>query len=284
VDTKERKQRLARALTGMLEKEGVLTLLKLRSSASLRRFSLGNIIGLMFQAEMKKKPMPTMLHTYKDWLALDRQVMKGEGGENAWHVLAPNKQRVWKDKDDHSQGKRSILVGWFSMSQFDVTQTSGPPLAELDAPELTSDDHMEALVSLIDWCAEQNRPVVFDITGNSKGWWTPSEDSITISQEPEADEQLAILIHECIHAHCNINYKDFSQSDAEMITESATAIVCMGLDLDHIQQSIEYVLAWSCDDPEKAVTLLDKAEQCAAKLEVATGLRVPYQKREKVAA
>ena len=271
--TSDRKERLATAYNHLLEKEGILTLLKLRASASLSRFSMGNIVNLWFESFIRDLPMPTMLHTYKDWAVKDRQVKKGE---HAWHVLAPIRMLVWQDKDDHSLGKHQVLTGWFLMNQFDVKQTDGEELVELCGNDLDSNEYLDTLLQLVEWCIyDQDIPVNWvDHTkcGGAKGWWHLKNKDISIDESLSNDEALAVLIHECIHAVCDTNYKDFTREDAEMITESACAIVCMGLGLDHLTQSLEYVAAWSCDDPKRAVLLFDKAEQCATLLEKATGL------------
>jgi hypothetical protein len=57
--TKDRKERLTEAYGKLLEKEGILDLLRLRARASLRRFSLGNIVNLMFEAEFLPCSTPT---------------------------------------------------------------------------------------------------------------------------------------------------------------------------------------------------------------------------------
>jgi|GEM_PF-6203863 len=280
--TADRKERLAAAYANLLEKDGVLNLLKLRANARLGRFSLGNIVNLMFESEFTERPMPSMLHTYKDWQAEGRQVRKGE---HAWHVLAPIRMLVWKDKEDHSLGKQQILTGWFWMNQFDVSQTDGPELPSLDTPDLATNDHLDTLLGLIDWCIyEQDIPINWqphDKCGGANGWWSPKNRDINLDETLSNDEALATLIHECIHAVCDTNYQDFTRADAEMITESATLIVCMGLGLEHTQQSLEYVATWACDDPKRAVLLFDKAEACAAKLEQAVGLKVKkvYEKK-----
>lgn len=285
----DRKTRLATAYEALLKQDGVLNLLRLRSNASLGRFSIGNVVNLWFESYLSQRPMPTMLHTYKDWQSEGRQVRKREADEDsfAWHVLAPIKRMVWRDKDDHEKGKHQVLVGWFVMNQFDVRDTTGDPLPELAKNDLATNEYLDTLLHLVEWAIyEQDIPINWvdhDRCHGAKGWWHTEDKDISLDDSLSNDEALAVLIHELIHAICDTNYKDFTRADSEMITESATAIVCMGLGLDHLTQSLEYVAAWSSDDPKRAVLLFDKAEQCAVKLEQAIGLKAGRTER-KVAA
>jgi antirestriction protein ArdC len=63
-----------------------------------------------------------------------------------------------------------------------------------------------------------------------------------------------------------------------MITEAAAAIVCLGIGLDTTAQSIAYVASWAKMEPEKALGLLERAEQAARTLETALGTRLEVQK------
>lgn len=286
VSVKERKEKVLAAFENLLEKEGILSLLKLRASASLGRFSVGNILWLYCQAMVRDLPMPTMLLTFEAWHRLDRHVRKrGDEPSFYWTVLHPVTKNIWADEDDHSKGKYPVIVNWDITYEYDVKDTEGEPLPDLGKSNLESNDHFEQLLGLVEWSIfEAGYPVHWaDDTGSAKGWFDPRSKEITLDARLSNDEALAVLVHELTHAICDTNYHDYTRADAEAITEFTTAIVCLGLGLDHLSQSVEYCAAWKCEDAKRAVLLLDKAEKCALQLEQALGLKEEYAKQEKAA-
>lgn len=263
-----RKQHLIDAYRELIQRADYLEFIRLRANSSLSRFSLNNLSLLMFEAWLMERPLPTMLHTYKDWLALGRQVQRGEGGKNAWHVLAPNKRTI---TDEETGEKRRIITGFHWISEFDVTQTDGEPLPETPA-DLETDDHFEQLGQLLTWTLWEEGIAINwqpkERMKGAKGWYSRKHNDIVLCEGMAPDEVLAVLIHELIHAG-GIGYDNFSRAEAEMICESATAIVCMGIGLEHIEQSLDYIAHWSGTDPERAIMVFERAEKEARRLEKA---------------
>ena len=230
---------------------------------------MGNILWLMFQAEERQEPMPSTLMTYKAWQRLDRQVLKGA---KSWSVLRPYHRLI--ENDDGT--KTPSLSGFSSICEFDVSQTDGPELPN-PVDDLSGDDFKEHLGRLVAWAEEQQVPVRFIDTGSAKGWYDPKASTISIKDTNAPDEQLATLVHELIHWQ-GVDYDHCERDEAEMITEAAACIVLMGIGLDATAQSIEYVASWAKLEPERALTMLEKAEQAVRKLETAIGTRLEVQK------
>ena len=269
MDATSRKREFAEAYKSLIARGDFLEMLRLRARGGLSRFSMGNILWLMFQAEQREQPMPSMLMTYKAWQRLERQVLKGS---EHWSVLRPYHRLI--ENDDGS--KSPALSGFGSISEFDVSQTDGP---ELPAPvdDLSGDDFREHLARLVAWAEEQQVPVRFIDTGSANGWYDPKESTISIKETNAPDEQLATLVHELIHWR-GTGYDNYQRDEAEMITEAAACIVLMGIGLDATAQSVQYVASWASIEPEHALTLLERAEQAARGLETALGTRLEVQK------
>ena len=193
MDAITQEQQFAEAYKSLITRGDFLEMLRLRARGGLSRFSMGNILWLMFQAEEREEPMPSMLMTYKAWQRLDRQVLKGSAH---WSVLRPY-HRLTENEDGT---KTPLLSGFGSICEFDVSQTDG---AELPAPvdDLAGDDFKEHLAQLVAWAEEQQVPVRFIDTGSANGWFDRKENAICIKDTNAPDEQLATLVHELIHWH-----------------------------------------------------------------------------------
>ena len=267
--SEDRKQKFCDFYTTLIATDGFLLMLKLRASGSLSRFSLGNIMSLMAQAEWTKRPIPSLLKTYKGWLKLERQVQRGE---KCWDVLAPNKfTRI----DEDTGLARSYLSGFHWLKEFDVSQTEGEPLPEEPA-DLESEDQLENLLRLQDYAHEQGLTIIYEDTGAAHGWYSKDKQEISLKQGLSPDELFNTLVHELCHWQ-GVDYQAYSRADAECIVEAAASIVCMGVGLTQTAQSASYVAYWSGQAPEHVLALLDLAEKQAKTLEVALGKRLKYK-------
>jgi hypothetical protein len=265
MDTSTRRQQFAEAYRRLIERGDFAEMLRIRARGGLRRFSLGNILWLMFQAEERGEPMPSMLLTYKAWQRLDRQVQKGS---QHWSVLRPYHRTI----ENEDGTKDACLSGFGTISEFDASQTAGAELPE-PVDDLHGDDFCEHLARLVAWAEEQRVPVHFTDTGSANGWFDRKQTTIFIKETNAPDEQLATLVHELIHWQ-GVGYDTYKRAEAEMITETAACIVLLGLGLDATAQSVQYVASWASLEPERALVLLEKAEQAARQLEAALGTRL----------
>ena len=269
MDATSRKREFAEAYKALIARGDFVEMLRLRAKGGLSRFSMGNILWLMFQAEEREQPMPSLLMTYKAWQRLDRQVLQGS---KSWGVLRPF-HRVTENEDGT---KDAFLSGFGTISEFDVSQTDG---AELPTPvdDLSGDDFKDHLAQLVAWAEEQGLPVRFIDTGSANGWYDRKASTISIKDTNAPDEQLATLVHELVHWQ-GVDYDKYDRDEAEMITEAAACIILMGIGLDATAQSIAYVASWAKLEPERALTMLEKAEMAARQLETAIGTRLEVKK------
>ena len=273
--TDKRKEVFLNAYKSLIESGGFLKMLSYRAKGSLSRFSLNNITLLMWQALVTNKPMPTILKTYQQWQGEGRQVQRYEHG---WYVYGPHFRKP--KKGEECDDPNGILTGFHIIHEFDITQTEGEPYLEAPAP-LTTQTMADALIEVKEWAKTQGfkvREREARDCGSAKGWYDKKTNEIALSMDLSTDEAFSVLIHELIHAQ-GVSYEKYERKDAEMIAETAAAIVCLGYGLDTLGQATDYVAWWAGQDPERAISLLEKAEREARTLE-----KKLKPKKEKVAA
>lgn len=110
-----------------------------------------------FQQGRVPEPMPTYVAGYRQWLSLNRAVMKGQSG---YAILAPVTARFasanptdpdsWRrlargEKPAFGEAVRSRLVGLKPAHVWDISQTDGEPIPETPRPTLLQGQAPEGL-------------------------------------------------------------------------------------------------------------------------------------------
>lgn len=142
---------------------------------------------------------------------------------------------------------------------FDVSQTEGEPIAELEVSELTGsvqfyDTFMEALQNI--------SPVpirMMEIEGEAKGYYHQTEKYIAIQEDMSNLQTMKTGVHEVSHALLH----DREVMDAEGIlkdrttkeveAESIAYIVCNHFGLDTSEYSFTYIASWCESKDMKAL-------------------------------
>lgn len=135
----------------------------LEFAAKFRGRSFGNTMLIYvqhyaaFQQGRVPEPMPTYVAGFKQWLSLNRAVMKGQSG---YAILAPVTARFasaspadpnsWRrlgrgEKPGFNEVVRSKLVGLKPAYVWDVSQTDGDPIPETPRPTLLQGQAPEGL-------------------------------------------------------------------------------------------------------------------------------------------
>src|SRR4051812_38263869 len=126
--TSEARSRLADAVEAMASSEGFAAWLRAR--ALFHDYSLNNTLLIAMQ-----RPESSRIAGYKAWQSLGRQVRKGERGIR---ILAPMVGKVDVETENGTE-KRSRVFGFKCVSVFDVAQTDGDALPELEYRHLEGD-------------------------------------------------------------------------------------------------------------------------------------------------
>ena len=231
----------------------------LNTMSKFHNYSFNNTLLITMQ-----KPEATLVAGYQAWQKkFNRHVKRGEKGIQ---IIAPalirEKQEIEKidpvtkepvigdDGQPETEIVEMVIPRFRVTTVFDVSQTEGEPIAELEVPELTGsvqfyDTFMQALQNI--------SPVpirMMEIEGEAKGYYHQTEKYIAIKEDMSNVQTMKTGVHEVSHALLH----DREVMDAEGIlkdrttkeveAESIAYIVCNHFGLDTSEYSFTYIASW----------------------------------------
>ena len=240
----------------------------LNTMSKFHNYSFNNTLLITMQ-----KPEATLVAGYQAWQKkFNRHVKRGEKGIQ---IIAPapirEKQEIEKidpvtkepvigdDGQPETEIVEMVIPRFRVTTVFDVSQTEGEPIAELEVPELTGsvqfyDTFMEALQNI--------SPVpihMMEIEGEAKGYYHQTEKYIAIQENMSNLQTMKTGVHEVSHALLH----DREVMDAEGIlkdrttkeveAESIAYIVCNHFGLDTSEYSFTYIASWCESKDMKAL-------------------------------
>ncbi|MCO4276053.1 ImmA/IrrE family metallo-endopeptidase [Pseudarthrobacter sp. HLT3-5] len=238
------------------------------TSATLWRYSGGNVALLRAQRELLGLQPPTLVAGYREWERHGRLVLKGE---HALWVLAPRTAPNNSDSSEASGndtvGVRGVeelgavpradrkIVGWRGQAVFDVSQTEGEPIyvpragVGMDVPA----GFWKSLV-----CAAERRRFAVDVTGSqrsmSSGFTDFADRRVQVGAWLGPEDAAAVLAHELGHVHLHgpddkvgALYGSGLQHRglAEVEAESVAYTVLRAHGIDRGAQSSNYLAGWA---------------------------------------
>ncbi|GAB3560225.1 hypothetical protein GCM10027405_09670 [Arthrobacter alkaliphilus] len=242
----------------------------LDASATLWRYSGGNVALLMMQMAQRGTDEPTLVAGYREWERHGRTVLKGE---HALWVIAPRTARMQEFTlpDGTRQrtrvgeklpggavddGKKTVITGWRGQAVFDVSQTSGTPL-------LVPRDRIGRGVvasNLFDSLGEVAHRRGFKVHiedaqyGLTSGYTDFAKHHVQVGSWLNAEERTAVLAHELGHVLLHGPDDDVgrlygSSADhrglAEVEAESIAYTVLRAHGIDRGPQSASYLAGWA---------------------------------------
>ena len=172
-----------------------------------------------------------------------------------------------------------------AVSVFDVSQTDGKPIPELETPELLSTvERYEDFV----WAVINVAPVPIDfedIPGDSKGYFHTQEKRIALQENMSESQTLKTMVHEV--AHSMLHNREVSRDNVleepvkdtntkEVEAESIAYTVCQHFGIDTSDYSFGYIAGWSSDkDMKELKSSLDTIRKTAS--ELITGIEEQLQ-------
>ncbi len=213
-DAKTEKQKV-KEITDKLE-EGLKELFEsgkyknyLSTMSKFHNYSVNNTLLIALQ-----RPDASLVAGYQTWQKnFNRHVNKGEKGIR---ILAPAPYKIKEERDKLDPVTGEIMLDQDGMPQteeveikipafravsvFDVKQTSGEPIPELEAKELLSTvEGYEDFVKAVTYVAPV--PISFeDIPGDSKGFFSPTEKRIAVQEGMSESQTLKTMVHETAHS------------------------------------------------------------------------------------
>ena len=257
----------------------------LSTMSKFHNYSFNNTLLIAMQ-----KPEATLVAGYKAWQKnFERHVNKGE---KAIRILAPAPYKIKEERDklDPVTGEMMFdgngmpqkeqvevtIPAFRAVSVFDVSQTDGKPIPELEAQELLStvegyEDFVQALMNVAPV------PIGFeDIPGDSKGYFHTEEKRIAVQENMSESQTLKTMVHEVAHSMLHdkeINRDDLMEAPVkdrntkEVEAESVAYTVCQHFGIDTSDYSFGYIAGWSSGRGMKELkSSLDTIRKTASEL------------------
>ena len=255
----------------------------LSTMSKFHNYSFNNTLLIAMQ-----KPEATLVAGYQAWQKnFERHVNKGE---KAIRILAPAPYKIKEERDklDPVTGQMMFdengmpqkeetevtIPAFRAVSVFDVSQTDGKPIPELEVNELLStvegyEDFVQALMNI------SPVPIAFeDIPGDSKGYFSTAEKRIAVQENMSESQTLKTMVHEV--AHSMLHDKEVNQSmdipvkdrnTKEVEAESVAFTVCQHFGIDTSDYSFGYIAGWSSGRNMKELkSSLDTIRKTASEL------------------
>ena len=231
----------------------------LNTMAKFHNYSINNT--LLINQQM---PEATLVAGFNSWNNnFDRHVKKGEKGIK---IIAPAPYTIKKEQQvvDPKTGEAltnfdgtpktaevEIKVPAFKISYvYDISQTYGKELPTLGVNELKEGvNHAKDFIDSLEKLSPV--PIEYGETkGESKGFYSPTENSITIKEGMSESQTIKTMVHEISHA--KLHNPDMmkenegkSKGTIEMEAESIAYIVCQHFGIDTSDYSFGYIAGWS---------------------------------------
>jgi uncharacterized membrane protein (UPF0127 family) len=254
-ETKERKiddvlKRLKEGVDGIQQSENFRNFLLTMSK--FHNYSIGNLILIMLQ-----KPDATRVAGFSTWKDLYRWVKKGEKGIAILAPCMPPKgskpeatEAGTREEDEEKQDKDTEIrpVYFKVVYVFDVSQTEGKPLPEVEVPSLIGEANEDLFAQVMRLSEVEGIDVSFEPRPQQdpdiKGYYTGK--TIWVRPEESRAQQLKTLLHEVAH-YFSENVFRIPRSDAETIAESVAFTIGAHFGFDTGTRSFPYVAIWSKD-------------------------------------
>ena len=301
-DAKTEKQKV-KEITDKLE-EGLKELFEsekyknyLSTMSKFHNYSVNNTLLIALQ-----KPDATLVAGFKAWQTnFNRHVNKGEKGIR---ILAPAPYKIKEERDKldpvtgevvfdkdgmpQTEEVEVKIPAFRAVSVFDVSQTDGEPIPELEAKELLATvEGYEDFIKAITYVSPVS--ISFEeIPGDSKGYFSPAENRIGVQEGMGESQTLKTMVHETAHAmlhsreveNDNLLAPAKDRNTKEVEAESIAYTVCQHFGIDTSDYSFGYIAGWSSGkDMRELKSSLDTIRKTAS--ELITGIEGQLQELQR---
>ncbi len=230
----------------------------LQVAAKFHNYSFNNQLMIFLQ-----RPDATVVAGFNRWKSLGRFVKKGEKG---LAIFAPCKYKTKVEDDDGTEKSFQQIRGFRVVHVFDISQTEGEELPDLDAvrPKLLDGEAPAGIWdALVAHAASVGFEVVRERKGGENGYCDFLSNKIAVRPDVAPAQAVKTLIHELGHALLHGDQLPRSKEVAEVEVESVAYIVCDAIGLDSADYSFAYVTRWAAGDVEKIKRTGDRVVRCA---------------------
>jgi antirestriction protein ArdC len=230
----------------------------LRTAAKFHRYSFQNQLLISFQ-----NSDATLVAGFNKWKSLGRCVKKGEKGIA---IFAPCSYRTKIEDDNGEEKSFQQLRGFRIVHVFDILQTQGDPIEDLDAirPKLLDGDAPEGIWEVL---VAQAKTAGFEVVRDQKrsenGYCDFVGKKIAVRPDVAPAQAVKTLVHELGHALLHGDEVGRSREVQEVEVESVAYMVCDALGLDTSDYSFAYVARWSDGLTELVKDTAERVIGCA---------------------
>ena len=256
----------------------------LKAVGRFHDYSTNNITLITMQ-----KPDATLVAGYTTWKnAFNRNVRKGEKGIR---IIAPAPVKVEKEKEvldaygNLRKEKVTVTIPKYKcVSVFDVSQTEGDRLPDIDPAELMAEvDDYGNLIRALEMTSRV--PVSYrEIDDGARGYFDARSEKINIKSGMGQSQTVKTLIHEI--AHSFLHGKEdggalMPSATKEVEAESVAYTVCSALGIDTSEYTFPYVTAWASKTDNGALKdSMDRIREMASEIIHTVSDRYREVKRE----
>jgi len=260
-DTTEARERLATAVAKMADSDQFASWLRAR--ASFHSYSFNNVLLIAAQ-----RPDASRVAGYRAWQKLSRQVKRGE---RAIRILAPCRVKCREIESATGTESAFRVVGFKWASVFDVSQTEGEPIPELEYRSLEGAapvgmlDLLERSASDAGLRIEYRMP---EIVG-AHGYLQRSQSLIVIDPDQSPAMRAKVLAHELGHAFDpwlieNPDAYSAHRGDCESVAEATAFVLCSVYGIDAGPSAVGYIAAWLDGNASRVRELAERIDTAVA--------------------
>ena len=233
----------------------------LKVASKFHRYSFNNHLMIFLQ-----RPDATVVAGSNRWKSLGRFVKKGEKGIA---IFAPCKYKTTIQDDAGNEESFQHIRGFRVVHVFDITQTEGDDLPDLDPirPKLLDGDAPEGIWDvLVGQANEAGYEVIRDRRGSENGYCDFLSKEIAVRPDVAPAQAVKTLVHELGHALLHGDNLPRSKEVSEVEVESVAFIVCGALGLDSGEYSFPYVTRWAEGSEQVVKETAERAIGCAKEI------------------
>lgn len=209
----------------------------LKAIGRFHRYSLHNVLLIASQ-----KPSASYVAGFRTWSQLGRFVKKGEKGIM---ILAPIVRRKAQDQEEELKESVRPIAGFRAAFVFDISQTDGKELPQLDVVGGNPNDYGERLRH---FASSQGITVEYS-TAIAPARGMSCGGRIALLPGQSAAEEFSTLAHEIAHEllHRGDRRADTTKRVRETEAEATAFVVCQAVGLETGSAASDYIQLWNGD-------------------------------------
>jgi hypothetical protein len=206
--------------------------------ARFHHYSPNNAALILLQ-----RPDATRVAGYNDWLRMHRYVRRGE---KAIKIIVP----MFKTSVDEESGEERRHVFFGVGNTFDISQTDGEPVPEIDVPVLAGEAGAQLYSGLTGVVRREGLQLtqVPELPGEMMGYYERGSRRIVLRLAAQL-QMTKTLAHELAHHFAGHGSAEDTapRAEQETVAESVSYVTLAHYGLDSGERSFPYIATWSRD-------------------------------------